>query len=84
MARLPKDAISIRKAMPPRHEYVLGWVSDKRVAIRNFPCVVWRDGSDEWWAGVPGNYIDLRRLKWKVTHWRRITPTPPASNGERT
>ena len=72
--RLPRDAISIRKELPPQHEYVLGWVSDKSVAIHNFPLVIWRDGSDEWWGGVPGNYLDLSRLKWKVTHWRRIIP----------
>lgn len=72
--RLPKDATSIRKEKPPQHEYVLGWVSDRSVAIHNFPLVIWRDGSDQWWGGVPGNYLDLAHHRWKVTHWRRMLP----------
>jgi hypothetical protein len=70
--RSPKDAISFRKEQPPPHERVLAWVSDRSVAIHHFPVVVWRDSNNEWWGGVPGNYLDLRLLKWKITHWRRI------------
>lgn len=70
--RPPKDAISVRKKRPLAHERVLGWVSDRSVAIENFPLVVWQDTAGDWWGGVPGNYLDLRRLKWKVTHWRPL------------
>jgi hypothetical protein len=69
---LPKDAISIRKELPPSHERVLGFVSDRSVAIEHFPLVLWRDYSNEWWGGLPGNYLDLRALKWKITHWKRL------------
>jgi len=74
---LPKDAISMRKQKPPVRERVLGWVSDASVAIHHFPLIIWRDGTDEWWGGLPGNYLDLRRLKWKITHWRPLTSTEP-------
>jgi hypothetical protein len=65
----PRGVISVRKAMPPTHEKVFGWIADRTVAIHDWPLIVWRDYSGEWWGGVPGNYIDLTRLKWKVTHW---------------
>lgn len=70
--RPPADAISIKEKLPPRDTEVLGWVSDPDVAIHFFPLVVRRDGSDQFWGGVPGNWIDLRRLRWQLTHWRSI------------
>lgn len=68
----PKDAISVRKAMPPPHQHVLCWVSDRSVAIENMPIIGWNTYSDGWWSGLPGNYLDLRHLRWKVTHWKLI------------
>jgi hypothetical protein len=72
-ARLPADAIPIKRELPPNRQEVLGWVSDKSVAIYYHPLVVWRiteeNGHTAWWGGLPGNYLDLNRLRWKVTHW---------------
>lgn len=70
--RPPKDAISVRKAMPAPHEHVMLWVSDRSVAIEHVPIVGWNTYSDGWWSGLPGNYLDLRALKWRVTHWKPL------------
>lgn len=77
MARrdLPKEAISVRKAMPRPHQRVLCWVSDRSVAIEREPAICWTTYSDGWWSGLPGNYLDLRLLRWKVTHWMPIPAT---------
>jgi Protein of unknown function (DUF551) len=66
---IPKGAISVRKQMPAPHQKVMLFVSDRSVAIENVPVVGWNTYSDGWWSGLPGNYLDLRRLRWKVTHW---------------
>ncbi|AWV18774.1 hypothetical protein A3862_27215 [Methylobacterium sp. XJLW] len=72
--RLPPEAISIADQMPPQHKEVLGFVSAPEVAIHHFPVVIWwsdrlASGEIRWWGGLPGSYLDLRRWKWKVTHW---------------
>lgn len=36
------------------------------------PIIGWNTYSDGWWSGLPGNYLDLRRLRWKVTHWKPL------------
>jgi hypothetical protein len=77
--RLSDDAIAITDRLPPAHEYVLGWVSDKSVAIHHFPLVVWRDFDGCWWGGLPGNYLALKHLRWTVTHWRPIKPETPTA-----
>lgn len=69
--RLSADAIPVEQALPPNHKEVLGWVSDEAVAIHHFPTVVRRDG-DRYWAGLPGEWIDLRATRWTLTHWRAI------------
>ncbi len=71
-ARLADDAISITDRRPRSHEEVLAWVSDESVAIYYFPVVLWLDGTGQWWGGLPGNYLDIARLRWTVTHWRPI------------
>lgn len=73
--RPPKDAISMRKQQPNPYQRVIGYVSDRSVAIHHMPVIVWRDYAGEWWAGLPGNYLDLARLKWKITHWRPLDAT---------
>lgn len=69
----PRDAISVEQELPPNGVEVLAWVSDEAVAIYAFPVVARRDG-DFYWSGVPGNWIELTRLRWKLTHWRGIEP----------
>lgn len=71
--RLPAGAIAIKDRLPPRHQEVLGWVSDEDVAIHYFPLVIWRDGANQWWGGLPGKYLNLGDLQWTVTHWKPIT-----------
>lgn len=65
----PKEAISVRKALPRPHQRVLCWISDRSVAIEHMPVVGWNTYSEGWWTGIPGNYLCLRDLRWKVTHW---------------
>ncbi len=69
--RRPSNAIPVQERLPPEYQEVWGWVCDQDVAIHAFPAVVWRTGQ-QWWSGLPGTYIDLRRWKWTVTHWLPI------------
>lgn len=69
---IPPDAVSVRQQKPRPHERVLGYVSDRSVAIEHEPLVVWLTHSDGWWGGLPGSYLNLTRLKWRVTHWKRL------------
>lgn len=62
----------MRKAKPAPHKRVLLWISNRSVAIEHMPVVGWNTHSDGWWTGIPGNYLSLADLKWKVTHWLAI------------
>jgi hypothetical protein len=71
--------ISVRTRKPPIQHRVLGYVSDRSVGIEDEPAVVWIDGDGGWWSGLPGHYLDLRLLKWRVTHWKPIDDAPRAT-----
>lgn len=68
----PRTAISCASTLPLNNIRVVGWISDRSVAIENFPAVVWIDDNGKWWSGVPGKYIDLNAHNWRVTHWQDI------------
>lgn len=74
MDRVPTHAISVDERLPPFDEDVVGWLADPIVAIYGLPAIVRRTstntaGYDNWSSGVPGNYIDLRLHRWRLTHW---------------
>ncbi len=73
-ARLPDNAIPTGQDLPPLREKAIGWLSDPGVCIWFIPAIVWRTPSspgvdDEWWSGLPGHYLDLRRDRWHLSHW---------------
>lgn len=71
-AQLPAAAVSVLEALPAQRQRVLGWLSCPSVCIYFTPAVVWRTPGvkeDDWWAGLPGRYIDLRRERWNLSHW---------------
>lgn len=81
LARLSTDAIPVGDALPPERDEVLAWASDESVSIYHQRLLAWRIG-DRWWAGLPGNYIDLTGLRWTVTHWRPLDPLPTPKPGD--
>ena len=74
--RLPAKAIPVADRLPPYNEEALGWLSTPSVSIYFAEAVVWRTRGvgedDEWWSGLPGSYLDLRRLRWNLSHWLPI------------
>ena len=71
-ARLAADAIPIETQIPPNHADVIGWVSDASVSIHFYPTIMRRDGG-VYWAGLPGNWLNLADKGWTVTHWRPLS-----------
>lgn len=77
----PDPWIAVADRLPPEHQEVLILVADPSVAIYAHPTcarlqVEFRGTPHErndWWAGVPGNWMRLPADGWDVTHW---TPIP--------
>lgn len=67
--------IPIGESLPAIGKNVAILISDKSVAIEDWPTSGYLYPGVEWWAGVPGNYINLAGHKWNVTAWM---PLPEA------